>query len=130
MCKGFIMLSRSFFENELWEAKRTYSDAEAWLDLIQLARFEDGERTVRIGKVEVVEKRGQVATTLCALADSEDIHGKNYHFEEHYEGDNIAFDYKIRPGRCTTTNAKHLMRIAGLLDTDNVTDEKEEANVL
>ena len=67
---------------------------------------------------------------LCALADSEDIHGKNYHFEEHYEGDNIAFDYKIRPGRCTTTNAKHLMRIAGLLDTDNVTDEKEEANVL
>ena len=69
MCKGFIMLSRSFFENELWEAKRTYSDAEAWLDLIQLARFEDGERTVRIGKVEVVEKRGQVATTLCVLAD-------------------------------------------------------------
>ena len=69
MCKGFIMLSRPFFENELWEAKRTYSDAEAWLDLIQLARFEDGERTVRIGKVAVVEKRGQVATTLCVLAD-------------------------------------------------------------
>ena len=69
MCKGFIMLSRSFFENELWEAKRTYSDAEAWLDLIQLARFEDGERTVRIGKVEVVEKRGQVATTQSVLSD-------------------------------------------------------------
>ena len=69
MCKGFIMLSRSFFENELWEAKRTYSDAEAWLDLIQLARFEDGERTVRIGKVEVVEKRGQVAISTRALAE-------------------------------------------------------------
>ena len=69
MCKGFIMLSRSFFENELWEVKRTYSDAEAWLDLIQLARFEDGERTVRIGKVEVVEKRGQVATTQSVLSD-------------------------------------------------------------
>lgn len=67
---------------------------------------------------------------LCALADSDDIHGKNYHFEEHYEGDTIAFDYKIRPGRCMTTNAKHLMRIAGLLDADDVTDEKEEANVL
>lgn len=67
---------------------------------------------------------------LCALADTEDIHGKNYHFEEHYEGDAIAFDYKIRPGRCTTTNAKHLMRIAGLLDENDVTDEKEEANVL
>ena len=69
MCKGFIMLSRSFFENELWEAKRTYSDAEAWLDLIQLARFEDGDRTVRIGKVEVVEKRGQVATTISILSE-------------------------------------------------------------
>lgn len=67
---------------------------------------------------------------LCALADSDDIHGKNYHFEEHYEGDTIAFDYKIRPGRCMTTNAKHLMRIAGLLDADDVTVEKEEANVL
>ena len=69
MCKGFIMLSRSFFENELWEAKRTYSDAEAWLDLIQLARFEDGERTVRIGKVEVVEKRGQVAISVRVLSE-------------------------------------------------------------
>ena len=69
MCKGFIMLSRSFFENELWEAKRTYSDAEAWLDLIQLARFEDGERTVRIGSREVSEKRGQIATTVKYLSE-------------------------------------------------------------
>ena len=69
MCKGFIMLSRSFFENELWEAKRTYSDAEAWLDLIQLARFEDGERTVRIGQFDVIVKRGQVATSTRMLAE-------------------------------------------------------------
>ena len=69
MCKGFIMLSRSFFENELWEAKRTYSDAEAWLDLIQLARFEDGERTVRVGQFEVAEKRGQAAVSIRALAE-------------------------------------------------------------
>lgn len=67
---------------------------------------------------------------LCALADTEEIHGRNYHFEEHYEGDAIAFDYKIRPGRCTTTNAQHLMRIAGLLDDSDVNDDKEEANVL
>ena len=67
---------------------------------------------------------------LCALAEEEHIGGKNYHFEEHYEGDNIAFDYKIRPGRCRTTNAQHLMRIAGLLDKDDTTDEKETTNVL
>ena len=69
MCKGFIMLSRSFFENELWEAKRTYSDAEAWLDLIQLARFEDGERTIRVGQFEVAEKRGQVAISVRILSE-------------------------------------------------------------
>ena len=69
---------------------------------------------------------------LCALADTEEIHGKNFHFEEHYEGDNIAFDYKIRPGRCTTTNAQHLMRIAGLLDEQDIQlqEEKENAHVL
>ncbi len=65
---------------------------------------------------------------LCALVDTPEIQGKNYHFEEHYEGDAIAFDYKIRPGRCKTTNAQHLMRIAGLLD--DVHEEKEEAHVL
>ena len=53
---------------------------------------------------------------LCALAESGSIHGKNFHFQEEYEGDNIVFDYKIRPGRCLTTNAKQLMHMAGLLD--------------
>lgn len=54
---------------------------------------------------------------LCALVENEEIHGKNYHFEEAYQGDTITFDYKIRNGRCLTTNAQHLMRMAGLLDT-------------
>lgn len=55
---------------------------------------------------------------LCSLVETEEIHGKNFHFQEFYEGDDIFFDYKIRPGRCLTTNAKHLMRMAGLLDDD------------
>lgn len=67
---------------------------------------------------------------LCALADSPEVQGRNYHFEEHYEGDAIAFDYKIRPGRCKTTNAQHLMRIAGLLDAETLEEEKEDAHVL
>ena len=67
---------------------------------------------------------------LCALADSPEVGGRNYHFEEHYEGDAIAFDYKIRPGRCKTTNAQHLMRIAGLLDAVDPSQEKEDAHVL
>ena len=66
---------------------------------------------------------------LCALAEEAHIGGKNYHFEEHYEGDAIAFDYKLLPGRFRTSNAQNLMRLAGLLDTDTV-DTKEKNNVL
>lgn len=52
---------------------------------------------------------------LCDLEKEPEIHAVNYHFTEHYEGDEILFDYKIRPGRCKTTNARHLLRMAGIL---------------
>ena len=44
----------------------------------------------------------------------------NYHFEEKYEGTNIIFDYKLRSGKCLTTNAKYLMGKLGFID-----DKKE-----
>ena len=48
MDKGFIMLSRKFFSNEMWEAARTFSECEAWLDLIQSARFDATRLTASI----------------------------------------------------------------------------------
>ena len=39
---------------------------------------------------------------------------KNAHFEEYYEGEEIKFDYKLREGRTHTTNAKYLLRLAGI----------------
>lgn len=44
---------------------------------------------------------------------------KNSHFQEYYEGDKIKFDFKLREGRTQTTNAKYLLRIAGIL-TDEI----------
>lgn len=38
----------------------------------------------------------------------------NFHFEEHYENNKILFDYKIKNGKCTTTNAKYLMKMVGI----------------
>ncbi len=49
---------------------------------------------------------------LCEL-DSED-RIENYHFKDIYKDDNILFDYKIRNGKSTSTNAKNLMRLAGI----------------
>lgn len=40
MEEGFLRLSRRFFSNEMWNEARTFSSCEAWLDLIQSARFE------------------------------------------------------------------------------------------
>lgn len=55
---------------------------------------------------------------LCDLVEDENIVGNNYHFEEYYVDNEIYFEYKIKPGRCRTTNAQHLMRMAGLLDEE------------
>lgn len=65
---GFIKLSRKFFSNELWNEARTFSSCEAWLDLIQSARFEATPRKVSIGGREVVCNRGQYPASIRFLA--------------------------------------------------------------
>ena len=49
---------------------------------------------------------------LCEL----DIHPriKNYHFAEDYVEGKISFDYKIKKGRSTSTNARYLMELVGI----------------
>ncbi len=42
----------------------------------------------------------------------------NYHFEEHYKDDKIMFDYKLKDGKCNTTNAVYLMKLAGIISKD------------
>lgn len=57
-----------------------------------------------------------VSTHDFELCDIKDKNGKsavNYHFEEYYENDELKFDYKIRDGRCTTTNARAILKMAG-----------------
>ena len=39
----------------------------------------------------------------------------NYHVEEYYENDKIIFDYKIKKGASTTTNARYLMKKLGII---------------
>lgn len=50
---------------------------------------------------------------LCDLEHDEKIQARNYHFSEYYEDDHIHFDYTLKDGRCKTTNAKQLMKLAG-----------------
>ena len=38
----------------------------------------------------------------------------NYHFEEYYQDNRIGFDYKLKKGRCRTTNAQFLLKMVGI----------------
>ncbi|MBR4514370.1 MAG: DNA mismatch repair protein MutS [Lachnospiraceae bacterium] len=53
---------------------------------------------------------------LCTLTAADGTPAVNKHFEEHYENDELKFDYKIKEGRCTTTNARAILKMAGLAD--------------
>lgn len=55
---SFIKLARRFFEHDIWMEPREFSKAEAWLDLIQSARWSDG--TQMIGNKIIRVKRGQL----------------------------------------------------------------------
>jgi DNA mismatch repair ATPase MutS len=39
---------------------------------------------------------------------------RNFHFRETIQNNKMAFDYKLHPGPCPTTNALTIMRLEGL----------------
>lgn len=67
--KGFIMLNRKLFSHRIWRASRMFSECEAWIDLIQSARFEETETTERIGYREITYGRGQFPASISFLVD-------------------------------------------------------------
>lgn len=52
---------------------------------------------------------------LCDMAEKDGLPLVNYHFAEYYTADEIHFDYKLKSGRCESTNAKYLLKLAGIL---------------
>lgn len=52
---------------------------------------------------------------LCEMTSPNEVPIFNAHFQEYYDGDKIKFDFKLREGRCTTTNAKYLLKMTGIL---------------
>lgn len=68
MNSGFIKLSRKLFSHEMWEAARTFSECEAWIDLIQSARFEATVTIERIGGRDIKYGRGQFPASIRFLS--------------------------------------------------------------
>ena len=69
MDEGFLRLSRKFFSNEMWKVARKFSECEAWLDLIQSARFEATDKAYSelIGGREISYTRGQYPASVSFL---------------------------------------------------------------
>lgn len=69
MDEGFLRLSRRFFSNEMWKVAREFSECEAWLDLIQSARFEATDKAYSelIGGREISYSRGQYPASVSFL---------------------------------------------------------------
>ena len=65
---GFITLSRKFFRTDMWKARRTYNESEAWLDCIATARFELSEQTTHVGGHAVTIRRGELALSQRTIA--------------------------------------------------------------
>jgi len=51
---------------------------------------------------------------LAALADENPRLIKNYHFDDQIENGKISFDYKLKAGVSTNTNAIALMKMVGI----------------
>jgi hypothetical protein len=51
---------------------------------------------------------------LARLEEMEPGSFRNFHFQEQYADGKISFDYRMRAGVSTTTNAMHLLRMVGL----------------
>ncbi|HHU55374.1 MAG TPA: hypothetical protein GXZ48_01595, partial [Acholeplasmataceae bacterium] len=57
-----------------------------------------------------------ISTHDFELCNIETLKLKNYHFTEHYFNNQIHFDYKLREGKCKTTNAQYLMKLVGIIE--------------
>lgn len=66
---NYIPVNRKLFEHILWCEERPFSKFEAWIDLMQRARFEDSEAKALIGGKLIKWNRGEVPVSLRFLAD-------------------------------------------------------------
>lgn len=51
---------------------------------------------------------------MLALREAHPDHIENYHFQEDVRDGEMTFDYKLKPGRLTSTNALRLLKMAGV----------------
>lgn len=64
---NYIPINRKIFGHEFWEEKRVFSKFEAWMDLLQTARYEKEIKTDWINNKQVSYGRGQLPSSIRFL---------------------------------------------------------------
>lgn len=64
---GFVTISRRLFSHALWTKRREFSEAEAWIDLIQSAQWQPCKQLVKGKMLEV--GRGELLASLRYLQE-------------------------------------------------------------
>ena len=67
MEEGYITISRKLFTHQFWKEKRSFSEWEAWIDLIQSARFEPTVCYKCVRGREIALGRGQLIASIRFL---------------------------------------------------------------
>ena len=66
MAKGYILLHRQIWDDEIWKSKEPFDLRSAWIDLLMMANHADNESVK--GKSVITIKRGQLLTSYDHLA--------------------------------------------------------------
>jgi hypothetical protein len=64
---NFIPINRKLFDHEFWDEKRSFSKFEAWMDLLQSARYEKENKSECIGGKQIIYGRGQLPSSIRFL---------------------------------------------------------------
>jgi len=64
---NFIPINRKLFDHEFWDEKRSFSRFEAWMDLLQTARYEKEDKPEWIGGKQIIYGRGQLPSSIRFL---------------------------------------------------------------
>ena len=78
----------------------------------------DGAWTVlkKLHKPSIIGLMSTHDYELCKMNGNGEVDLVYYHFSEFYDDDGLHFDYKLKNGMSTETNAKYLMKLVGITD--------------
>ena len=126
MDRGYIKIFRKLFrDHEFWKEKRIYSKAEAWIDLLQSARWKDEPE-------KLIDKRGSYILELGDIYISDRYLAKRWRWSTKkvrnfltYLIERESIKYKIRSSRRTIITIINLKSYLGWGTTEGITEEPQ-----